>query len=740
MNEAVQVSNANMGQPVPRYDGWLKVTGAARYTSDTPVTDAAYAYLVTSAVARGRITAFDETATRAVPGVLDVMTHRNRPPLNPIKMFIEGGQGLMSAPALESADIHHEGEIVAMVLADSYEAAREGGQRLVVRYDRAEPAATFDSPGADEQLLSDVVPAKADPRLGDAEAALADAAVVIDARYETPPQHHNAIELFSTTARWDDDELTVFEPSQIVYGLKEGLAIQLGIAPERIRAVSHFVGGGFGAKAAVTQRTALVALAARTLRRPVKLVLTRDQGFTLSGNRQESRHHVRIGASRDGRITAYHHDIWEVTARTDAWFNAGIDHSAAMYRFPAVASTARLVRVDRQVPMAMRAPSEVQSMFALESAMDEMAVALGMDPMAFRLLNETDRNMVTGKPFTSRSLVSCYEQASAAFAWPDRDPRPRSMRDGEWLIGWGCATAMYPTLTVNCVVRVRYDVDGSVIVQFAGHDLGTGAYTVFQQEAALRLGVPLARIKVEMGDTRLPPGPLAGGSTGSATGCSAIAIACAAILKRLGLTADADDEARTAAFARLAVGSVEEQGDYAPAGSATGSTASAYRGSPDFTGGVHGAKTMFAFGAQFVEVRIHARTHEIRVPRVVGAYAAGRILNPRTARSQLMGGLIWGISSALHEATEIDRREARYVNDNLAEYLIPVCADIRDIKVMLVPEVDTECNPAGVKGVGELGCVGTAAAIANAVFHATGKRIRDLPITIDKLLQRPSDI
>ena len=734
MTDAVPIPGANMGQPIPRYDGRAKVTGGARYASDVPVANPAYAFMVTSAIARGRITEIDETAARAVPGVLDIMTYRNRPPLHPLVIFNDGGPGLESAPPMQDAAIHHEGEIVAMIVAETYEAAREANYRLVVRYAREEPSTTFGSPGVQEQLTAEGVAAKRDPKLGDAEAALRSAPVMVDARYGTPPQHHNAIELFTTTALWEGDELTVHEPSQLVYGLRQGLAIQLGIPPAKIRTVSEYFGGGFGAKAAMTKRSSLIALAARKLGRPVKLVLTRDQGFTLSGNRQETQHRIRLGAERDGRLTAYHHDIWEVTARTDPYCNTGVSNSSAMYRFPAVMSTAHLVRADRQVPMAMRAPSEVAVMFALESAMDEMAVKLGMDPVAFRRLNETDRNMVTGKPYTSRSLLACFEQASDKFGWSERDPAPGSMRDGDWLVGWGCATASYPTSTVNCVARVRYDADGAATLQFAGHDLGTGAYTVFQQEVALRLGLPVGGVRVEMGDSRLPPGPLAGGSTGSATGCSAIALACNKILAELGIAVDADANARAAAFGRLKRGSVEAQGDYSPAGSRTGSTAGAYQGKPDFTGGVNSAKTMFSFGAEFVEVRIHARTREIRVPRIVGAFAAGRILNPRTARSQLMGGMIWGISSALHEATEIDKREARYVNDNLAEYLIPVNADIGAVDVILVPEIDTECNPAGVKGVGEIGCVGTAAAVANAVFHATGRRIRDLPITIDKLI------
>ena len=734
MSHPAPVPDANMGEPIQRYDARAKVTGNAQYSSDVQVANAAYAFLVTSAIACGRITGFDEGAARALPGVLDVMTYLNRPPLGSVSLFVNGGAGLASAPALQDEIVHHAGEIVAMIVAESFEVAREAAHRLIVHYERREPASTFGSPGVEEQFTALIVPSNGDPKLGDAAAVFLRSPIVHDACYETPPQHHNAMELYTTTAQWDGKDLIVHEPSQMVYVLRQGLADQLGILPENVRVMSQYVGGGFGAKVAMTQRTALVALAARGLGRPVKLVATRAQGFTLSGNRQETRHHVRIAVENDGRIAAYHHDLWEVTARTDPYCNAGIESTAAMYRFPAVMSTGRLIRADRNVPMAMRAPPDLPNMFALESAMDETAVRLGMDPIAFRRLNETDRNMVTGKPYTSRSLLQCYDQASERFGWSRRNSEAGSMRDGDWMVGWGCATASYPTATSSCVARLRYDIDGAAVLQFAGADLGTGSYTVYQQEVSLRLGVPLDRVRVVMGDTLLPPGPIAGGSMGAASGCSAILGACMKVLGRLGISSRADTRTRVAAFDRLKLGSIEEQSDYAPKGSSSGSTAGAYRGSPDSIGGSDGAKTMYAFGAEFVEVRINARTREVRVPRIVGAFAAGRILNPRTARSQLMGGMIWGVSSALFEATEIDKREAAYTNNNLAEYLIPVNADIGSVEVIFVPEIDTECNPAGVKGLGELGNVGTAAAVANAVFHATGKRIRALPITIEKLM------
>ena len=735
MSAAVPAQGRNMGQPIARYEARAKVTGSAQYASDVPVTTPAYAYLVLSTIGKGSIRSIDERAARAIPGVLDVMTHANRPPIKPIAFFFAGGPGYTSAIPLDGTKIDHAGQIVAMVVADSYEAAREAGHRLDIDYARAEPATTFGSPGVEEKRTGEVNPQHKDPKLGDAEAALAASAVVHDGEYATPVQHHNTIELFTTTAHWEGETLVVNEPSQFVHGLRQGLATQLAMPAEKIRVVNDYVGGAFGSKAGVTQRTSLVALASRRLGRPVKLVPTREQCFSIAGHRQETKHRVRLGASADGRLTAYHHDIWELTARTDPYVNTGIENSVCMYNFPTVMSTAHMVRADRNVPVFMRSPPEVPVMFALESAMDELAIKLKMDPVDLRKLNDTRKNNVTGAPFTSRSLNECYDAAAASFGWSRRSAEPGSMRDGDWLIGWGCATATYPTNLSPAVVRVTLADDGQAKAELAAHDVGTGTYTVIGQMTAECLGLRPEQVTVSMGDSRLPPGPISGGSVTTASACSAVKLACDQILARLQLPATATQRQRTAAFERLKLGAIEETGNYVPSTSRSKSTAGMYKGQVDISGGVHGPSTMFSFGAEFVEVRINARTREVRVPRMVGAFAAGRIMNPRTAHSQLMGGMIWGVSSALHEATELDTREARYINNNLAEYLVPVNADIGQVDIILMPEVDTAINPAGVKGLGELANVGTAAAVANAVHHATGIRIRELPVRIEKLLQ-----
>jgi xanthine dehydrogenase YagR molybdenum-binding subunit len=580
------------------------------------------------------------------------------------------------------------------------------------------------------------------PSAGDAEAALATAAVILDARYGTPPQHHNAIELFTTTAAWNGDQLTLYEPSQFVYGLKNSVAQKLGIAPEQIRVVSPHVGGAFGSKAQITPRTALIALAAKRLNRPVKLVPTRDQGFTIATYRAETRHHIRIGATNDGKITAFIHDGAEVTSRPDPYSVAGVEDSARIYGFGAVKTSVTLVHADRNTPGFMRSPPVVPYIYALESAMDELAVKLGMDPVELRRINDSMRD-ATGKEWSSRSLMTCYDQAAEAFGWKNRTPEPGSVRDGDWLIGWGCATAVYPTHLGPSAVRVRLTPTGEARVQVAAHDIGTGLYTVLAQMAADELGVPLDQVTVELGDTTLPPGIVAGGSVSTAATCSALVKACVAIRDRLANAPSqttgqggggASGNKLKDVFKRLGLGAIEEYAEFIPEGGKPDAVASLYQGRPVLGGGSHGKKLMYALGAEFVEVRVHARTREIRVPRIVGAFAAGRIMNTRTARSQLMGGMIWGISSALHEATEIDSRVARYVNDNLADYLVPVNADIRDLDIILVPEEDHEVNPVGAKGLGELGNVGTAAAVTNAVYHATGVRIRDLPVRLEKLL------
>jgi xanthine dehydrogenase YagR molybdenum-binding subunit len=745
-----------MGAPEPRLDGRAKVTGAAHYASDFRLANPAYAYLVTSAIAKGKIQNLELTDARSVPGVLEIFTSDNTKELKNVKYSPSGGG---TSPSMQELgpDIKHDGQIIAMVVAESFEAARDAAYRVKASYQRQQPSATFGSDGLNEDIDANAAldTVKEWVKTGNADKAISDAEVSIDEVYGTPTQHHNAIELFTTTAAWDGDKLTVYEPSQFVYGLKNSLAKKLDIKPENVHVISPFVGGAFGSKAQQTPRTGLVALAARKLNRPVKLVATRDQGFTIATYRAETKHHVRLGANRDGKLVGYSHEGFEISSRPDSYKVAGTEDTAHLYAYGAVHTKVTVVHADRNTPGFMRSPPVVPYVYALESALDELAVKLGMDPVELRRINDTNVDPIDGRPYTSRSLMACYDQAAEAFGWKNRRPNPASMRDGDWLVGYGCATAVYPTHVGPSAARVALLPDGTVRVQTAAHEIGTGAYTVIGQMAAERLGVPMSAVTVELGDSALPPAIVAGGSSTTASVCSAVLKACDAIRARLLQTAsrgplaghDASDlklsEGRAIATDGASVpmqdlagetGVIEEYAEFVPEGMSASSMKKLYEGQTSLTGGSRGKKLMYALGAEFVEVRVHARTREVRVPRAVGAFAAGRIMNTRTAHSQLMGGMIWGLSSALHEATEIDKREARYINDNLADYLIPVNADTPQIDVILVSETDDQVNPAGVKGMGELANVGTAAAVTNAVFHATGVRIRELPVRLEQLL------
>ena len=735
IDQAAPAPQGNMGQPVPRYDARVKVTGGALYAADVSLPDTAFAYLLSSRIAKGRIKAFDLRAAKALPGVLDILTYETiGEAIHKVKYMTEGGPASNSIMPLGSAEIAYAGQTIAVVLANTFEAARDGANRIIVEYEEDVPSASFASPGATPQVLSGQNKKHDDPSVGDFASAFAAAPVKIDASYSTPTQHHNPIELFATQCAWTGDQLTVHEPSQNVYGIKNGLAKQLGIDPGQVRVISRYVGGAFGSKGGLTQRTAIIAVAARRLGRPVKLVPTREQGFTIATYRAETRQRVKLAATRDGRLQALSHEGFEVTSRPDPYAVAGTDASTRMYACPNVASNVTIVRADRATPGFMRAPAETPYFFALESAMDELAVALDMDPVELRRINDTQKEPIKGLPYTSRALMPCFDQAAAAFGWKQRDPRPLSMRDGDWLIGWGCATSAYPTQMAAAAARVRLFADGRVQVETAGHEIGNGLYTVAAQTAAERLGLPVDRITVNLGDTDLPPAPVAGGSISTASVCTVIAQACDAIRLRLGQNgAPAADV--TAAIKDSGMGALEEYAESLPHGVPKNAVQALYKGGASPAGGAKlPDRIQFAFGAQFAEVRVHSRTREIRVSRMVGAFASGRILNPRTAHSQYMGGMIWGIGSALHEQTEIDPRAARYVNANLADYMVPVNADIGEVHVIMVPEEDKLVNPLGVKGIGEIGIVGTSAALANAIYHATGQRLRDLPLRIEKLV------
>jgi xanthine dehydrogenase YagR molybdenum-binding subunit len=681
--------------------------------------------------------------------VLDILTHENLdwPVRSPTRTF-----GDPATTTLESDQIWYDGQTIAVVTAETFEAAREAAARITVDYAEEPSTSTFDDEGATTQRIKAGEQSK-----GDAAAAFANAPVKIEAHYETPTQHHNAMELFTATCAWDGDRLTVHESSQNIVGARARIATQLGIDPENVRVISPYIGGAFGAKGFASY-TMWVAIAAKRVGRPVKLVIPRDQGFSVSTYRAETRHHIRLAADRDGKLVSYFHEGWELSSRPSDFATAGVAATAQMYACPNIETMVNLVHADRNTPGFMRAPPEMPYMFAFESAIDELAEKLDIDPIELRRINDTQTGPINGLPFSARSLMQCYDRAAERFGWSARDPNPGSMREGDWLIGYGCATACFPAIIGAAAARARLSRDGKATVELAGHDLGTGAYTAIAITAAKVLGIDVADITVTMGDSDLPPVSIAGGSSNMASTAHVVTKACADIRRRLAEAAVAADgpfhgldpdtlrleqgllvgpgnasEPISDAVAR-AGGDVEVYAENIPEGLPPNTMERLHQGvSLLLSGRAHKDMVGFSFGAQLVEVRVHARTREIRVPRAVSAFAAGTIVSPVTAHSQLMGGVIWGISSALHEATEIDPRKARYINDNFGDYMIPVNADIPSVEIIMVPEED-RINPLGIKGVGEVGIVGVNAAIANAVYHATGRRIRALPIRVEKLL------
>ena len=734
---APQALPANMGEPIRRTESAAKVTGGLAYAADMAEVMPLHAYFLTSGIARGHVLSIDTAPAEALDGVVKVYTHHNAPHRTATPYTQKGGYASDTNMPLTGPEIHHDGQIIAMVIAETYETARDASHRIVVRYAPMAPASTMDSPGADTTHPEAL--AEKEKKAGDFAAAFAGAPVKVEGDYSTPAQHQNAIELYSTTASWSGGELTIHEPSQFVVELAHGAAAMMGTDPSMVHVVNPYIGGAFGGKGFMTQRTALVAGAARDLARPVRNVVTRDQGFTLATYRAETRHRVRLGADRGGRLLAYGHESWEMQSRHDDYPLAGFGVTTAMYGKPAVLTRVNMVKADRQTSGFMRAPVEMPYMYALESAMDELAAALGMDPVELRRVNDIRESPVDGARFTSRSLMRCYDEAAAGFGWNKRDPKPGSMRDGDWLVGYGCATASYPTHLAPATARVTLGADGDARVEVAGHDSGQGTYTALGQIAAWELQVDPQRVRVVMGSSKLPAAPASSNSMATASLGSAVKLAADKVRARFGNEMPAGRE-RAAAFAHMGVTEVSEVGEFLPPGKEQKALDMLRRGQVPFSNQARGDESkdgkplMFAVGAEFVEVRVHRLTREIRVPRMTGAFAAGRIVNPRTARSQYMGGMIWGMASALLEATEVDEKRGRYVNDSLGEYLMAVNADVPQVDVILVPEEDREVNPLGVKGIGELGIVGTAAAVANAVHHATGKRVRDLPVTMDKLL------
>ncbi|GAA3030231.1 xanthine dehydrogenase family protein molybdopterin-binding subunit [Actinokineospora globicatena] len=678
-----------IGQDIPRRDGHAKVTGNATYAYETDVDNAAYCALLQATIAKGHITEIDITDALALPGVLTILT-----PGDVQKLAHVDNPELA---VLQDNHIAYRGQIIGAVIADTSEIARHATELIHLSYHVDDHDSAFTADRDDLHTPKALVTgAPADTTTGDVDTAMRTAPHTIDHTYSTATNHNNPLEPHATTALWQDDTLVLWDSTQGVHAVRTDLAEVLRLRPDQVRVICPYVGGGFGAKGEPHAHVVIAALAARALPcRPVRLALTRAQMFTLVGYRPPTVQHTRLAADDTGALTAI---AITSTSPTSA-MREYVEHAAAptrmMYAAPNRATRHRLAALDIAVPTWMRAPGECPGMFGPEVAIDELATALGIDPIDLRVANEPEVDPETGKPFSSRNLVACLRQGADRFGWADRAPR----REGDWLVGTGVAAAVFPAFTNRATASIRYE-RGHYVVEIGAADLGTGAWTVLPQIAADALGVPLHLVDIGIGDTTYPYASVAGGSTGTATWGSAVLVAAETFRDKFGTDPTEGDEAE---------------------------------GSHD-TGPFNEHYSTYAFGAQFAEVRVHADTAEIRVPRLLGVFAAGRIINPRTARSQFTGGMTMGLSMALHETSSLDPRFGHVINHDLAEYHIASCADATDVQAYWIDEEDPHVNPLGAKGIGEIGIVGTAAAIVNAAHHATGVRVRDLPLTLDKLL------
>jgi xanthine dehydrogenase YagR molybdenum-binding subunit len=685
---------AAIGRSHTRRDGPAKVTGTAPYAFEVPVDEPLHCHPVQATIARGRCSRVGTVAAESLDGVVRVLT-----PFTAERLADTEDAELA---VLQDREIPFRGRVIGLVVAETSETARHAAELVEVGYEE-EPADLTLSADRDDLYKPDKVNPSfpTDTAEGDVDAAFRGSDVTVEQTYTTAMYHNNPLEPHTTTALWENGTLTLWDSTQGVHPVRQTVAKVFGLPEDRVRVIGPYVGGGFGSKGTAHANVVLAALAARAVPgRPVRLALTRQQMFGLAGYRTPTIQRMRLGAGRDGRLRALGLDVVEQTSRIKEFAEQTALPARMMYAAPNRATTHRLAALDVPVPSWMRAPGECPGMFGPEVAMDELAVALGIDPIDLRVRNEPERDPDTGNPFSSRNLVTCLRTGAENFGWAERDPRPGVRRDGDWLVGTGVAASVYPARRSPGSTEVVRFEDGRYVVEIGAADIGTGTWTVLPQIAADALGVPVERVEARIGDTAHPAATVAGGSTGTASWGSAVVAAARAFRDKYGTD--------------------PEDGAEAEAGTPENPDEERY--------------AMYAFGAQFAEVRVNADTGEIRVPRLHGTFAAGRIVNPLTARSQLLGGMTMGLSMALHENSVLDPRFGHVVNHDLAEYHIASNADVGDLRADWLDEHDPHLNPMGSKGIGEIGIVGTAAAVANAVFHATGVRVRDLPITLDKVL------
>jgi len=733
----------SIGQPLSRVDGRLKVTGWARYTADLPLSGALHGAIVHSTIANGRTISIDIAAAERASGVVAVFTWQNLPRMNPTpKPWSHLHPHGQSYLPMQDDRIHYAGQPIALVVAATLVEAESAGALVKVEYE-AKPAMVFSAESAmgavdPPQFLWPVSSSVGDPAKG-----IADGVVKIEQVYATPDRHHMQMEPHATLASWDaSGGVTLFESTQHIFGTRALASIVLGVPSEKINVVSHFVGGGFGGKAYVWPHTLIAASAARVLQKPVHIQLTRAQMFTMVGRQPATIQTITLASDESGKLTGIRHESISPTSMFDSYIEYAANASRSLWAASGgILTNHKVQHVNHTTPTAMRSPHEAIGHFAIESAMDELAYALATDPVDLRLRNDTAIDPHSGRPFSTRYLRKCLEDGARRFGWDRRTPAPRSMRDGRYLIGQGVAAAIYTHWRWPAKARVTLRRNGSALVESGMHELGGGTYTVMRQVAADALGLPPDKVDVHLGDTHLPASHAAIGSATMANAGASVLLASTALRNKAIALARTG---RNAPFAGAAMTTVSAAGgglthggkriEYGELMARNGLKTLVGDGDYDPVEEAKGPKAIFSFSAVFAEVRVDEELGTVRLSRFVGAYDAGRIINPKTARSQAIGGIIWGVGQALLERSETDPMSGRFVNRNMSSYLVPTNADIPELDVLFVGEHDEEASPLGVKGLGELTAVSIAPAIANAVFHATGKRVRELPITIEKLL------
>ncbi|MGI4823953.1 MAG: xanthine dehydrogenase family protein molybdopterin-binding subunit [Janthinobacterium lividum] len=757
-----------VGKPLVRVEGREKVTGKAKYSAEFPLPGLTYGVLATSTIAKGRILNIDISAASREPGVLAVLTHQNLPKLAKTPNDDQGKKDT-SAPMgfmpLTSDEIFYSAQPVALVVADTLDHAMHAATLVKVTYQQGEqPIASFHDPRAKLFNPAQVQDGKEDghKRRGDAKGAFAGSAIQLTATYTHPVYNHNPMEPGSTTAHWEaPDRLVVYESTQGVTRTQTTLVAMTGLPREQVRVITKYLGGGFGCKGSCWPHTVLTVQAAKAVGRPVKLMLTRKQMFTSMGHREDQSQTVQLGATADGKLTSLIHTKISTTSPWDEYAESNSKIIDLLYACPTFEASYEMARANVMTSTFMRAPGEAPGSFALECSMDDLAARLNLDPIELRLRNYADYDYSTGHPWSSKSLKQCYARGAELFGWSKRNPKAGQTRDGRYLVGMGMSTASYPVHSSQGTARARLYADGHAVVQSGATDLGTGTYTVMTQVAADSLGLPIEKVRFELGDTNLPTAPNSGGSIAAGTVSSSVYLAAQDVWQRLIKIAVVDKKSPlykakpedvTVEKGRLflkkdpkkgeAFGDLMKRAELTDIeGMGTGRYGAGYEtghsagpAGPGNNADSAGQHSMHSFGAHFCEVRVDMDLGVIRVSKWVSVMAAGRILNAQTARSQIIGGAIFGIGSVLMEATERDARFSRYTNADLANYHVPVNADIPNMTVEFVEEHDPYINAMGVKGIGEISMVGVAAAVANAVYHATGKRLRDLPLTPDKVL------